>query len=63
MTEGPARPAREGRTESAILAEIRDVERFLVDVPPHTGQGTRVDLQARLDRLRRELAATRRRSG
>jgi ribosome-interacting GTPase 1 len=51
------------RPVATILAEIRDVERFLADVPPHTGQGTRVDLQARLDRLRRELAAARRRAG
>lgn len=49
----------EHRPVATILAEIRDVERFLTDVPPHTGQGTRVDLQSRLDRLRRELAAAR----
>lgn len=51
--------ATEHRPIATILAEIRDVERFLTDVPPHTGQGTRVDLQGRLDRLRRELAAAR----
>lgn len=50
---------REPRPVAVVLAEIRDVERFLADVPPHTGQGTRTDLEARLDRLRRELARAR----
>lgn len=51
---------REPRPVAVVLAEIRDIERFLADVPPHTGQGTRADLEARLDRLRRELAGARR---
>ncbi len=59
MTDDGRTP-RTPRSPAAILADIRDVERFLTDVPPHTGQGTRPDLQARLDRLQRELRAARR---
>lgn len=51
--------ARE-RTESVILAELRDVERYLADVPPHSGSTGREDLTARRERLQRELDALRR---
>lgn len=51
--------ARE-RTESVILAELRDVERYLADVPPHSGSTGREDLTARRERLQRELDAVRR---
>lgn len=54
---------REPRPVAVVLAEIRDVERYLAEVPPHSGQGTRSDLHARLDGLRRELAAIRRPTG
>jgi hypothetical protein len=50
-------PQRPGATRSiaVIQRELREVERHLVDVPPHHGGG-RADLQAKADALRRELA-------
>ena len=48
----------EHRDPAVILAELREVERHLVDVPPHHGGG-RADLAARADALRRELARAR----
>lgn len=50
--------AGEQRGIAEILAELREVERHLVDVPPHHGGG-RADLTARADALRRELARAR----
>lgn len=47
------------RTESVILAELRDVERYLADVPPHSGSTGRGDLAARREQLLRELDAVR----
>lgn len=46
------------RSIAVILGELREVERHLVDVPPHHGGG-RGDLAARADALRRELAQAR----
>lgn len=48
------------RTEAEIRSEIRDVERFLRDVPPHSGSTGTDELRSRLERLLRELAAVRR---
>lgn len=52
--------AQRDRTEATILAELRDVERYLADVPPHSSAAGREDLTARRERLQRELAAVRR---
>lgn len=46
------------RTEGVVLAELREVERHLAQVPPHHGGG-RADLAERADALRRELARLR----
>jgi hypothetical protein len=43
------------RTEATVLAELREVERYLTEAPPHSGHGAREALQARRDRLQREL--------
>jgi hypothetical protein len=43
------------RSEAELRADIADLERLLVDVPPHHGAGTRRALQERLDDLRTEL--------
>lgn len=48
------------RTEEVILAELRDVERYLADVPPHSGSTGRGDLTARREHLQRELETLRR---
>lgn len=53
--------ARNDRSEATILAELRDVERFLAELPPHSSAAGRDDLTARHERLQRELAAVRRR--
>ena len=56
MQQQPDRsPDGEHRDVAVIQAELREVERHLVDVPPHHGGG-RADLQQRADALRRELA-------
>jgi hypothetical protein len=44
------------RDRATLRREIAEVERYLRDVPPHTGSGYREDLRDRLERLRRELA-------
>ncbi len=49
------------RTEARVLAELADVESYLRQAPPHAGHGVRESLEARRDRLRRELATLRRR--
>ncbi len=43
------------RSEAELHADIADLERLLVDVPPHHGAGTRRALEERLDDLRRDL--------
>lgn len=43
------------RSEAELRADIADLERLLVDVPPHHGAGTRRSVEERLDDLRREL--------
>ena len=45
------------RDRATVSNEIREIERYLVDAPPHSGQGHRTELRAKLDRLKRELAA------
>jgi hypothetical protein len=42
-----------------IAAELADVRRYLVETPPHHGDGARVVLTERVRRLERELAAAR----
>jgi len=44
-----------GRDAARIRTDIADLERLLVDVPPHHGSGTRRSLEERLEDLRREL--------
>lgn len=51
------------RSEATVLAELRDVERHLRELPPHSGATGRDDLAARRERLQRELAALRREHG
>ncbi|MEY3073181.1 MAG: hypothetical protein RLZZ353_1377 [Actinomycetota bacterium] len=43
------------RSDAELRADIADLERHLVDVPPHHGSGTRRALEERLDDLRAEL--------
>ena len=43
------------RSEVELRADIADLERLLVDVPPHHGAGTRRALEERLEDRRREL--------
>lgn len=43
------------RSEAELRADIADLERLLVDVPPHHGSGTRRSLEERLDDLRMQL--------
>ena len=43
------------RSEAQLQADIADLERLLVDVPPHHGAGTRRSLEERLDDLRLQL--------
>lgn len=50
---------RQNRTEATVLAELRDVERYLAELPPHSSAAGREDLAARRDRLQRELAEIR----
>ena len=42
-----------------IAAELADVRRYLAETPPHHGDGARASLEQRVNRLERELAATR----
>jgi hypothetical protein len=46
------------RHHTAVRADIADLERLLVDVPPHHGSGTRRALEERLEDLRAELRRT-----
>lgn len=55
MQQQPDRSDAEHRSIAVIRAELHEVERHLVDVPPHHGGG-RADLAARADALRHELA-------
>jgi len=43
------------RTPSKVRADIADLERLLVDVPPHHASGTRRSLDEQLEDLRAEL--------
>jgi hypothetical protein len=43
------------RTPSAVRSDIADLERLLVDVPPHHASGTRRSLDEQLEDLRAEL--------
>jgi len=43
------------RSIATIEAELREVERHLTDVPPHSASGLRDELQARAESLRQEL--------
>lgn len=59
MEQQPDRPrGGQHRSIAVIRAELAEVERHLVDVPPHHGGG-RADLESRADALRRELARAR----
>lgn len=50
------------RSVTAIQRELADVQRHLVEAPPHSASGVREHLDARLDALRRELERARRQS-
>jgi hypothetical protein len=54
---------RPPRPVQVVLDELRTVEAYLVDAPPHSGAGQRDDLVRRAQQLRRELAEARRRRG
>ncbi|MGA1077518.1 MAG: hypothetical protein ACO3VG_00825 [Nitriliruptoraceae bacterium] len=43
------------RSDAELRADIADLERHLVDAPPHPGRGPRRALEERLDDLRAEL--------
>jgi len=43
------------RTPAVVRADIADLERLLVDVPPHHASGTRRSLDEQLEDLRAEL--------
>jgi hypothetical protein len=43
------------RTPAVLRADIADLERLLVDVPPHHASGTRRSLDEQLEDLRAEL--------
>ncbi len=47
------------RSITAIQRELADVQRHLVEAPPHSASGVREHLDARLDALRRELERAR----
>jgi hypothetical protein len=47
------------RRVPTILADLADLERHLVDMPPHHAGGTRRAAEERLEDLRRELARAR----
>jgi hypothetical protein len=47
------------RTVPVIVADLSDLERHLVDMPPHHAGGTRRAAEERLEDLRRELARAR----
>lgn len=59
MSEDTARPTDPqvgpSRTPTMVRSDITDLERLLVDVPPHHGSGTRRSLEEQLDDLRAEL--------
>ncbi|WP_052666913.1 hypothetical protein [Nitriliruptor alkaliphilus] len=55
-TGAPAEPPR--RTLTVVAAELADVERYLTEVPPHSGGG-RATLERRRAILQRELTALR----
>jgi len=57
---GPARETT--RTPSAVRSDIADLERLLVDVPPHHASGTRRSLDEQLEDLRAELRRLERRT-
>jgi hypothetical protein len=54
-TGRPEQHGRVLRSASLVRSDISDLERLLVDVPPHHGSGTRRSLEERLDDLRAEL--------
>jgi len=43
------------RTPSAVRADIADLERLLIDVPPHHASGTRRSLDEQIEDLWAEL--------
>lgn len=45
------------RGRGVVAAELAELRRHLVDVPPHHGGGTRGALEERIRRLEAELAA------
>jgi hypothetical protein len=47
--------APDGRGPAQIRTDIADLQRLMVDVPPHHGSGTRRALEERLEDLQREL--------
>ena len=58
MTEHGGTPtAPAARPDHVIRAELAELRRFLAETPPHHGAGVRTSLEARIDRLERELAS------
>jgi molybdate-binding protein len=55
MSAADASRAPSPRTPSRVRADIADLERLLVDVPPHHASGTRRSLDEQLEDLRSEL--------
>lgn len=47
------------RKAPEIVADLADLERHLIDMPPHHAGGTRRAAEERLEDLRRELARSR----
>lgn len=56
-TTDPSGPGPE-RSITTVAAELADVERYLTEVPPHSGGG-REHLAQRREALQRELSALR----
>jgi hypothetical protein len=50
------------RTPAVVRADIADLERLLVDVPPHHASGTRRSLDEQIEDLRTELRHLERRA-
>lgn len=54
MSDGPGVPAA---SVAALRARLRDLQQARAELPPHSAQGWRVDLDDQIDQVRRRLAA------
>lgn len=43
-------------SEAVLRARLRDLQSAIADLPPHSAQGLRADLEDQVARLRRRLA-------